>query len=510
MAEMILTGEEAQFKQKSNEPSPNSAEFDSVDILNENIFEFLDAAYFGTGGFRNGNYLVPHKRELFFKVRKQFSYYVNFVKPIIRAMVEPVFVKDANRKTNNIMVDAFIKNVDNRGTSIQNFAYMVTNICRRHSIAFVVVDNFSDQPVDLSSALSSRTMPYCYARKANQMKEYTLDCFGNLVDVLFIEKPAVYERMGSSVKEKTQYRRWTTTYTALEENENERIGVVVEQAKFVEIPGTRRDHNLGVVPVVVIRDVELEQPTDFVPEPKIYDLARVNHAIFNKDSEVREIERNQAFAVFCVNQNKASSLTIGTNNVVFYPIGSNPPQFVSPPTDVMNQLILNRKELREDLFRLAEQNGVVAVQEAKSGIALAYEFFAHESILQQTAKIATTLEEKIVQLFGMWIKNSNIDYTVVYRSEFVPHGEETKIKMYDTVLMQNPPTQIRKKIFVEEYKALFPGADVSETDLIESQVDVDEVLRDEAAKDAAKSGDESGGDMSGDMSGVDNTQKTEM
>jgi hypothetical protein len=473
MPEIVLTGEDARFRSQQAEPSPSAAEIFSIDIRTENIFNFLDNAYYGTGGFRSGDYLIPHKRELWYDTRKKISYYVNFIKPIIRAMVEPVFIKPAVRVFDDEMLSGFIDDVDNRGTDIQRFTYMATNICRRHSIVFVVVDNFVEQPIDQKTAIDDRVMPYCYTRRANHLYGYKLDSFGNVNEMVFLECPAVYTN--GTITEKTKYRRWTKTYTQIEVCENEYAGAT-GSGKFIAVPGTYREHNLGVVPVIVMRDIEIEQAQDFIPTPRMYDIARVNHAIFNKDSEVREIERNQAFAVFCVNQNKASNLSIGTNNVLFYPVGSNAPQFVAPPMDVLSQLIADRKELRDDLFRLAEQNGVVAIQDAKSGIALAYEFFAHESILQQTAKIAESIEEKIAILFGLWV-GRDIDYQVNYKSTFVPHSEENRLKLLDAVSLQTIPIEFRKKIVIDEYKILFPDSGLDEIKIIENAYDAEATIK---------------------------------
>lgn len=477
--EQVITGDDAQFHKDGNapEPSASTAQANAVDVTQENVFTFLDNAYYGKGGFRSGTYLIPHKRELWYDTRRKFSYYVNFVKPIVRSMVEPVFVTEASRKFESAELDVFTENIDHRGTHIQDFTYMAVNVCRRHSIVFVVVDNYPEQPADMKTALKARAIPYCYVRKANQLYSCDLDQFGNINMLMFLEKPAVYENNGTNLKEKTQYRKWTRMYTELYVNKNETSSSLGnEKPEYVAVPNTRKDHNLGIVPVAVVRDIELEQPQDFVPDPKLYDLARVNHALFNKDSEIREIERNQAFSVFCVNQDRSTSLSIGTNNVLFYPVGSNAPQYVAPPMEVLSQLIADRKELREDLYRLAEQNGVMAVQEAKSGIALAYEFFAHESVLMQTAVIAETLETHIVHIFNLWMKKP-ADYEVKYSRDFVPHGEEAKIKMYDTVIMQDPPPLMKGKIFMEEYKALFPESTAEEIEAMENALKNAETVR---------------------------------
>jgi hypothetical protein len=470
MASFNVTGKEAEFNTSNeitNQPNSDAANT-AVSLLNENIFTFMDCAYKGSGGFRTGRYLVPHSRELFYSARKGFSHYVNFVKPVVRAMVEPCFVDEAKRNyTADVVVDAFIKDVDSKKTPIQRFVHSAMNVCRRHSVVFIVVDNHSTQPIDQKTAVEKRILPYLYMRKANQLDTYRLDEYGNILEISFIERYEKVDAAGHCVQ-KAQYRMWNLTDTYLYVYDRDST-LNVEERHQIEVTGSRSKHNLGIVPVVICRDVELEMSDDFLPDPKLYDIARVNHSIYNKDSEIRELERNQAFAILCVQQDKRSSLTVGSSNVLFYPIGANAPQFVAPPMEVLSQLTSNREKLREDLFRLAEQNGIVAVQDAKSGLALAYEFFAHESVLQETSRIAEKMEEDIIEVFNKWT-SKNIEYEVVYRSSFIPHGEESRIKLLDTVLSQQSiPKKMERDIIIDEYKLLFPRFEQDDIEELEAE-----------------------------------------
>lgn len=498
---MVITGDDAKFNQQTEKLNePNTADVSSyISLLNENVFTFMDNAYKGCHGFRNGRYLVPHSRELFYRARQGFSHYVNFIKPVVRAMVEPCFVDEAKRKHNdNEMLVTFLEDVDNKQTPIQRFTHSAINVCRRHSVVFVVVDNHAKQPEDQRTAVDKRILPYLYIRKANQVDIYNLDGYGNMLEISFIERYEKRDAAGRIIQE-AQFRMWTTTDTFLYEyprtestsaGTNQTSIAPTTERKRVEVTGSRVVHGLGIVPVAISRDIELEMSDDFLPDPKLYDIARVNHSIYNKDSEIREIERNQAFAILCVQQDKRSSLTVGTSNVMFYPIGANAPQFVAPPMDTLSQLVANRKELREDLFRLAEQNGIVAVQDAKSGLALAYEFFAHESVLQETSRISEKLEEDIVAIFSLWTKQT-IEYEVQYRSSFVPHGEDARIKLLDTVLSQaNLPKKMERDILIDEYKMLFPRFEQEDIDEIEAEFEESDAESANASENFANAGDE--------------------
>jgi hypothetical protein len=343
-----------------------------ISVNNVNVYEFMDHAYHGTGGFRDGTFLVPHSREMFYDSRRDLAFYKNFVKPIIRAMIEPVFSKEAARTvepTNNKFQE-FIADCDNAGTSLQSFMEDALITARLHGVVFIVVENFpmEEQPETEEAVVEARLFPYIYQRTARQVEKYQLDKFGGLLSITFREADVIVVKNGAEVVE-SRYLKWTSTYS--EEytlNEKNEITVI-----------TKNEHNLGVLPVIPIFTMRRKDKNSLLIDPPLYDLAKLNLTIFNKDSEIREIERSQGFSLLYVQSDTQGNLTIGSNNVLFVPMAATiPPGFASPNPAIQTNLMLNATSVREDLFRLAEQNGVIGVQQAKSGLALSWEFFAHE------------------------------------------------------------------------------------------------------------------------------------
>ena len=65
-----------------------------VDVSQEgNKYQFLKDSRFGSGGYRNGKYLIPHKRENDndYNLRRSKSFYNNQYRPIWSAHFKPIF-----------------------------------------------------------------------------------------------------------------------------------------------------------------------------------------------------------------------------------------------------------------------------------------------------------------------------------------------------------------------------------------------------------------------------------
>ena len=92
-------------------------------VFRQSIFDkysLLDDAYRGSGGFETGNYLIPHTAESAEKYarRKQMSYYINFIKPIIDSHVNPIFKSEPVRDGMSEIFELFTKNVDGNNTTL--------------------------------------------------------------------------------------------------------------------------------------------------------------------------------------------------------------------------------------------------------------------------------------------------------------------------------------------------------------------------------------------------------
>lgn len=425
---------------------PSVADANSyANIAAVNKYLFMDHAYFGTGGFRDGTYLIPHTRELFYNTRKQISSYKNYVKPILRALVEPVFTEEAPRTLTNkngtpitspTMWGGFLENVDNAGTAMQDFAEKMIGAVRRHGVSFVVMDNFPEelQPAAVEQAISTRTYPYVYQKFAWEVEGYSVDKFGHIREITFRIEDA--EENDDVIK---QYRKWTDEYSVVLRR-NERTGVYEEH-------GSRLFHNLGVVPVIAIYSSLKEDLSEVLVDPPLYDLARLNHMLYNRDSEIRDLERAQAFSILVIQADQAGDYTISPYNAIIISTQSTiPPQFISPNPEILTALRENNEALREDLFRIAEQSGVVGVASAKSGIAIQWDFYAHESQLKKTAKLATDMEHSIATLFQLYT-GEQFEYTVEYPSDFQPGNVLSVVDTFKKILDLGIPEKFKAVLF---------------------------------------------------------------
>ena len=315
----------------------------------------------------------------------------------------------------------FIEDCDVCGTHLQDYTHSALNICRRHGVVFTVMDNYSQEmmPATLADAERLRLFPYIYTKQANEVEAFKTDRFGNLETITFIEEPEVVNG-----KKEQRFRQWTI-------NESIILGKNSTNGQFYVI--SRVVHNLGKVPVIVSFSDTQEDKTNVLPEPPLYDIAKLNYVIFNQATEIRELERSQSFAIFYAQGLPPGDHTFGTGNFINLPTDVNiTPGYTSPDPGTLTNLVANQEQIRKDLYLIAEQAGVVGIQNSESGIAKSYDFFAHEDTLKRTSSIATTLEMKIAELFMLYTKESFV-YLVDYPFDFSPMGLDRDIGRIDTI-----------------------------------------------------------------------------
>ena len=423
----------------SNANIQDTNTYTSVNSINE--YDFMDYSESGTGGYRDGTFLVNHKREMFYKSRKDQCFYQNYVRPILRAMVEPIFNKVAPRKVldsktekvNTIsLFNDFILDCNNANMSLQDYTKQVIKTARLHGITFTVVENFEDDLLQsaqtIEQARAERLFPYVYQRTIQQVKNYEIDKFGNLLNITFVEDKI----KTSDNKEVQSYRLWDKTKTVLY--------IVEEDSKGVTHKTILNEyyHNLNRLPVIVSAVTSINGKEKIYINPPLYDIAKLNHTMFNKDSEIREIERAQGFSILYL-QGTPGTLTTSQNNALFMPMDATmAPGFISPNPSIQDQLMKYQDNIREAIFRIAEQNGVTGVKAQASGVSKQWDFFAHESILGYTSSMATSLEKQISEIFKLYTQDE-FDYMVLYPTKFAPNNITEEIKNYEAYLSLGMP-----------------------------------------------------------------------
>lgn len=426
---------------------------DAININSVNVYRLMTEAYYGTGGFRSGRYLVPYSRESDYRARQRLSYYKNYFRPVIRSMVEPVFseevprtVTDGNNDVDN-MFKTFIDDVDTTGTSMQEYSHSLLKVCRRHGVVFTVMDNFASdlQPSTVAEAKAERVMPYIYMKQADEVADYQTDRFGSIEWIIFDDIPEVVNN-----KREMRYRKWTRTESILMKKS--------DNGNF--IPISTEVHNLGRVPVIVSYSDIPEKKGLLLVDPPLYDIVRINTVIYNQAAEIRDQERAQAFSIFYVQGIPEGDNAFGPKNYINLDYNVNiAPGYASPDFNIIKGLVENEEQNRADLFLICEQAGVVGVESSESGVAKAYDFYAHEDTLKRTSYIASELEYKISDLFQLYT-GEQYDYQVDYPVDFAPLGADREIDRFDKVLKMPDLNPLLKSRLQEKLaKVLFADVD---------------------------------------------------
>lgn len=375
-------------------------------------YQLLEDAYAGSGGFLNGDYLVPHVRETLDKYtrRKALSYYANYVKTVVNGLVNPIFRKQATRNwegkdSESQLFSKFQADVDRKGTNIKRFMKKALKKAKLHGVCFIVVDNVKEQPTTKAGAMEKRAFPYAYIVSPKQVKNYECNEDGVLTSITY----ETYSRRFSGNAASNIITRWTWTETAWK---CERDGKTEEQL-----------HNLGMVPVIPLFGVDADDG-DMLPTGEMLAIARINLAIFNLCSELRELLRNQAFSILCypVTENSdhegLDDLVTGSENALNFDGNGSAPLYITPPAEQAELLQKELSRLVGEIYRLATLSSVVGIQQKTSGVSKAWDFENTNQSLSDMAENCQEAEMKMAFLFEQWVGGSAINYSCVYPDDF--------------------------------------------------------------------------------------------
>ena len=446
---------------ETTQDQPNSTSGNvSINVLEVDKYQFIEEAFKGTGGFKSGKYLVPHHREMFYDKRMQLAHYANYTGPVITAMYKAVFSEQIQRDYgSNAVYDLFVDDCTHYGIDLTNFVKLLVKYIRMHGMVLLIVDNKNQEGVELKTeVVDKKTYPYCYMKKAYELNAdgTNFDDNGRMIDVMYfdhqvIEKDAVIK----------YYRQWTATESILYREKEYSSEAKTFQDKYELVES--QPHDFGELPCYIFYEEPLDNPKTLFADTPRFQLAKINYTIFNQDSEGREVERNQGFGILTVPEDgsqEEQDKTIGTNNYLAYPHDSQrSPEMINVEPALIKELADKRQRNMEALISIAEQSGVQGInksKDAKSGLAYAFEFFAYESTLKESSRLATEVEKKIREFFNKWT-SENVEYDVKYPTNFKPNQTQEKYTQLIEVT-ENPSftQQTKDKCEIEIYQILFP------------------------------------------------------
>ncbi|MDU2064418.1 MAG: hypothetical protein E6713_06200 [Sporomusaceae bacterium] len=371
-------------------------------------YKFLEDAYYGQGGFKTGDYLVPHIRETPEKHlrRKRLAYYLNYVSVVVNSHVNPVFRKNPERQwQTNDLFSRFIDDVDTQGTPMSRWMKEAGRQAKLHGVCFLVMDNVADQPMNMADVIKNRAFPYVYMVTRKQVTNCVCNKVGQITE--FSYTVAAESSFGSATK--TETWMWTST------------DWLCQRADGTIHAGT---HGLGHCPVVPLLSRK-SSPGKLMPQSEFYNIAQSNLALYNLCSEIRELQRAQAFAILTYplsddgqDKEDAAELVVGPENMLPYDgTLSNRPEYIAPPAEQLQQLREERSDLIKEIFRMAELSHVTGVETKNSGVAKAWDFEQANQVLADFALNCQDAEIKLAILFELWT-NKKVGYTCKYSDDF--------------------------------------------------------------------------------------------
>lgn len=365
-------------------------------------------AFYGHGGFSDGSYLMKYDRETDenYNTRKKLAYYFNYTKPMVEGAVDPVFREYPTRTTEkkDARWDAFLEDVDGRGTAIDDFMASAALDAKLDGSVFIVIDNSTDYIADtLQESLEKRQFPYLYTLSQDNIINYVVDKQGKLILVVYRQQYDVVE----DDQRKTITEQWTWT---------------VDKWKCVR-EGLEDEgvNTIGVIPIVPLVGAKADKRSRnaLTPQSDFLQIAKINRAIFNACSELRQRNRSQAFSMLTYpvpeEENPANykELVAGHSNALLYK-GGTPPSWITPdqaPSDMLKNEI---DMLVEGIYRMAERASVTGVQTQTSGIAKEWDNLTRMQSISAFSKVCQDAEYKIADIFGLYIGvdlEPQIDYS---------------------------------------------------------------------------------------------------
>ena len=335
------------------------------------------------------NYLFPFEREIDYEQRKMMSYYSNYMDPIIRSLVIPLFGQPIVRDCSSQDYLDWLTNVDGKGSSIEDFLISVLTSYKAHGNAYIILEVTDN--------------PYLVLKKQTELYAYEHDEDNKLTTIEFING---YDESGRA--------------TIIGYNEN----YIYEYIEGYENKKKILQEDLGIIPVISLNP-------DIDVYPTMYSISKTCLNIYNLDSEQRDQERTSAFSILEIpNDNPDENVLLKKDSIIYVPTDSSRGSaYISPDANILKTLRESSESLVKRLWELAAQSGVIVNKSSsQSGVAYAYEFIGKNVELTNLARFAENIEYAIADLYK-YMMGTEFTFTVEYTKTFAQPVSEVQAQI---------------------------------------------------------------------------------
>jgi len=388
-------------------------------IMNErtNQYKLCIDTFTGVGGYWDGSYLQKFAREEDFEGRKANSFYKNNVVGMVASATAPVFGDKVQRKDMSDMYAAFAENVDMRGTTLTNWLQTVAEYHTLLSNVFIVMDNVQEPDENVQVAIANRSFPFLTYKTPDLVEDVKIDNTGKITSITFyLDKKTVKKEDGSNGAN-------TNVYRTIEDGVIRDFYKDKENKKYIGDPITATGTKV------------IMTGSEPLPIPRFLSLSEIARAIYNMDSEQRDLERAQAFNILQVpGKPVETSVEVGPRNVLYVdPDSGRDAKYISPDANVLQVLGLSSDRINTDMKDQARNLGIRVIEKHyKSGDALELDYAPSYSILSNLSMLFEDLEYKIRDMF---VSATGVpDKTVVtYNRDYSPSPDKIE-QDYNTLV----------------------------------------------------------------------------
>lgn len=412
---------------------------------------FFRNSYLGGRHYLPIDYIYKHTYEgsVLYAERIKRAYYVNYIAGSINLFLAALFKEKTLARTNED--EEFSKDVDGDNTPINHFFREAARWAMIEDIAYILVD----RPRVIKAAgiatkaqeQEAKVAPRFVLLRKDAVLDWVLDSQG-CVSVKFRQEVKSYNDL-------TQKRGADPVYHYIIWN---RKGWKRYDENGIQLKGEEgeRETKLGVVPIV---ELYAEQAGKWRGLSWIRDIAKINQAVFNLDSEMDEFLFMNALAMLCLQADspaESEGVIKGNATVITYPRNSAAPSLLVADQGPYNSLKDKQQDLLIAIYRLFKVRllNPSATAIAASGESKAQDYIATNQTLADLADNIEACENECHKMRALWETDGNEQAakdkqtTADYPDNFNIVAIEDEIKhMLDLAGLQRvPPTLLAEKM----------------------------------------------------------------
>lgn len=367
---------------------------------------FYLSAYEGGQSFTTAENLFKHQREnsADYDDRVQRLHYFNYCAPLVDFFTNFIFSETIHRDggSDQKFYEDFSKNVNMKGDDIVTFMRTVCEDMQIFGMAYVLIDapqvNLPDGLIVTKYVEQQLNLrPYWCLLKPDEIIDWETDEFGNYMYM---------KRLQNLTQRFAGRKVLLQKYSEFYPNETVITYVDVTDPQKPKIFGSpvTYPNSLGEIPILSIRYKRNKMYPDMATS-FLVDLAYNNREVMNQTSLLQEFLYRQAFNILAkevdtqIPMQSQEEGVAGTANVLEYPKGANPPNYLSPASDPAQEIRAERLFIVSEMYKRAAQDVMSELfnGEGASGFSKAQGFAKTVPFITSRADNLEQFENKLTQ-----------------------------------------------------------------------------------------------------------------